>query len=342
MSGFPADTDFPADAGFAMPAEWSPHAACWMGWPCRAEVFGDFCYARTAFAAVARAISEFEPVRMIARPEDAADARRLLGGAAEVLEWPLDDSWLRDTGATFVKNAAGEIAGVDWRFNAWGEKYAPFDRDAAVAGRMLRHVGARRFAAPLVMEGGAVHSDGEGTILTTEQCLLHPNRNPSLSREEIEAALKNFLGAKKIIWLCGDLRDDETDGHIDEVACFAAPGVALAMADDGDETLSENIRRLREAKDARGRRMQIIVLPRPRPRACESGRENGRESLASYINFYVANGGIVMPSFGAPEDAAARRTLAAAFPARKIVQIPASAIVRGGGGIHCITQQQPA
>lgn len=325
---------FPADAGFTMPAEWSPHAACWMGWPCRTEVFGDCRDARATFAAVARAISEFEPVRMIARPEDAENARRLLDGAAEVLEWPLDDSWLRDTGATFVKNAAGEIAGVDWRFNAWGNKYAPFHRDNAVAEKMLQHIGARRFAAPMVMEGGAVHSDGEGTILTTEQCLLHPNRNPSMSREEVETALKNFLGAKKIVWLCGDLRDDETDGHIDEIACFAAPGVALAMADENDEMLTENIRRLRECEDAQGRRLQTILLPRPEMRE--------EKSLASYINFYVANGGVVMPSFGAPEDDAARRIVASVFPAHKIVQIPANAIVRGGGGIHCITQQQPA
>ena len=327
---------FPADAGFTMPAEWSPHAACWMGWPCRKEAFGDCREAREAFAAVARAVSEFEPVRMLARPEDAAAARKILGGAAEVLECPLDDSWLRDTGPTFVKNAAGEVAGVDWRFNAWGEKYAPFDADAAVAETILRRLGARRFAAPLTTEGGALHSDGEGTILAAEQSLLHPNRNPPPSRAAAERILENFLGAQKIVWLAGDLRDDETDGHVDNVACFAAPGIALAMADDGDATLSENIRRLREAKDARGRRLQIIALPRPR------ARENGRALLASYINFYIADGGIVMPSFGIPEDAAARATLAEAFPGRKIVQVAARAIVRGGGGIHCITQQQPA
>lgn len=319
-----------------MPAEWSPHAACWMGWPCRPEAFGDCREARTAFAAVARAISEFEPVRMIARPEDAADARKQLHGVAEVLEWPLDDSWLRDIGATFVKNAAGEIAGVDWIFNAWGEKYAPFNHDAAIAARMLQHLGIRRFAAPLIAEGGALHSDGEGTLLTTEQSSLNPNRNPSLSRDEVAQALKNFLGAQTIIWLAGDLRDDETDGHVDNVACFVAPGVVLAMADEDDATLTENIRRLREAKDARGRQIKIITLPRPQV------RENGQDLLASYINFYIANGGIVMPSFDVPEDAAARAAVAAAFPARKVVQIPARAIVRGGGGIHCITQQQPA
>ena len=329
-------SDFPAAAGFAMPAEWTPHAACWMGWPCRGEVFGDCREARAAFAEVARAISKFEPVRMIARPEDAAAARKMLNGAADILEFPLDDSWMRDIGPTFVCNNAGEVAGVDWRFNAWGEKYAPVNSDNAIAGRILRHLGMRTFAAPFVMEGGAIHSDGEGTLITTEQCLLHPNRNPSMSRNEIETALKNFTGAQKVIWLCGDPRDDETDGHVDEVACFAAPGIALAMEENGDPTLTENIRRLRATTDARGRKMRVITLPRPQV------RENGRDLLASYINFYIANGGVIMPSFGVSEDAAAKETIAAAFPGRKIAQVPAQIIARGGGGIHCITQQQPA
>ena len=326
---------FPADSGFAMPAEWSPHAACWMGWPCRRESFGDCKDARESFSAVARAISEFEPVRMIVRPEDASDARTMLGESAEVLELPLDDSWLRDIGPTFVRNAANEIAGINWRFNAWGEKYAPFDKDNAIAERVLRNVGAHCFNAPLIMEGGALHSDGEGTILTTEQCLLHPNRNPSLSREEIESALQNFLGAQKVIWLSGDSRDDETDGHVDNVACFAAPGVALAMAGD-DPILAENIRRLREAEDAKGRKIRVVVLPRPEV------REHGEDLLASYINFYFVNGGLIMPSFGVAEDESARAILAEVFSARRIVQVAARAIVRGGGGIHCITQQQPA
>ena len=326
----------PSDSGFWMPAEWAPHAACWMGWPCRAEVFGDRRGARAAFAETARRIAEFEKVFMLARPEDAAGARRQLGGAAEVLECPLNDSWLRDFGPTFLKNAAGETAGVDWRFNAWGEKYAPYDLDGAVAKRILAHAGARRFCAPLVMEGGAFHTDGEGTALATEQCLLHPNRNPSMGREEIEKYLREYLGAHKIIWLAGDERDDETDGHVDQVACFAAPGTVLAVSPQGDKVLTENIRRLRAATDARGRKLKTVEMPRPEV------RENEKPLLASYINFYLANGAVIMPSFGAAEDDAAKAILAEVFPRRKIEQVPAVEIVKGGGGIHCITQQQPA
>ena len=323
-------------AGFWMPAEWAPHAACWMGWPCRAEVFGDCRAARAAFAEIARRIAEFEPVFMIARPEDAAGARQQLGGAAEVLPWAVDDSWLRDTGPSFLKNAAGETAGVDWRFNAWGEKYAPYNLDDAVAAKILAHAGARRFRAPLFMEGGAVHVDGEGTALTTEQCLLNPNRNPSVPREKIEEYLRAYLGVQKIIWLAGDARDTETDGHVDEVACFAAPGIVLAMDSPGDRVLEENIRRLQRAEDARGRKLEIIKLPRPEV------VENGEPLLASYINFYLAEGAVIMPSFGVAEDGAAKSLLAEVFPRRKIVQTPAREVAKGGGGIHCITQQQPA
>ncbi len=330
----------PAPAGFWMPAEWTPHAACWMGWPCRAETFGDCRAARAAFAETARAIAEFEPVLMIARPEDAAEARRMLGCAADILEWPLDDSWLRDSGPTFLKNADGEIAGVDWKFNAWGEKYSPFQNDDETAARVLEYACARRFAAPLVMEGGAFHADGEGAILTTEQCLLNPNRNPSLSREEIETLLCAYLGAQKIIWLKGDSRDAETDGHADNIACFAAPGIVLAMEDEDGGDCAENIRRLQQAEDARGRKLEIIKLPRPKV------RYRGEDLLASYINFYFANGAVILPSFGVAEDAAAKSILSDIFPDRKIVQLPnaktAIEILKGGGGIHCITQQQPA
>lgn len=325
-------------AGFAMPAEWEAHAACWMGWPCRAQSFPGAAMqeARAAYSVIARCIAAFEPVMMIARPADAAAARRLLGGAATVVEWPIDDSWLRDSGPTFVGNAAGEIAGVDWRFNAWGQKHTSFAADDKVAARVLQHTKARRFTAPLVMEGGSFHSDGQGTILTTEQCLLHPNRNPSMSRGQIEQALKEHLGAQKVLWLAGDLRDDETDGHVDNIACFAAPATVLAMEAAGDGTLQDNICRLREARDAHGRPLNLILLPRPQV------RENGEDLLASYVNFYFANGGIVMPSFGVKEDAVAKAVLAEVFPQRKITQTPALAVVRGGGGIHCITQQQPA
>lgn len=320
---------------FHMPAEWSPHAACWMGWPCRAEVFGDCYEARAAFTEIARRIAAFEPVMMIARPQDAAAARQQLGDCATVLAWQIDDSWLRDSGPTFVQNTAGEIAGIDWRFNAWGQKYTPFDNDNALPARILQHIGVPRLCAPLIMEGGSFCTDGEGTLLTTEQCLLNPNRNPSMSRAQVESYLCDYLGVQKIIWLAGDSRDTETDGHVDEVACFVAPGVVLAMESTDDKDLCENIRRLREATDARGRRLKVLTLPRPEV------RHNGTVLLASYINFYIANGGIIMPSFGVRHDVAAKSLLTRIFPQHTISQVAAQVIARGGGGIHCITQQQP-
>ncbi len=329
----------PAEDGFAMPAEWGEHSACWMAWPCRAEVWGGargLAEARLGYAATARAVGEFESVRMLANSEDAAAARAALNGNAEIVPMPIDDSWLRDNGATFVRGAGGEIAGINWRFNAWGEKYRLFENDDAAAAGMLRFLRMRRFDAPLVMEGGSFHTDGEGTALTTEQCLLHPNRNPSLSRAEIESQLRAHLGCEKTIWLAGDERDEETDGHIDNLACFCAPGEVLAMESGGDSVLEENIRRLRDATDAKGRKLQLRLLPKP------SVRENGCDLLASYINFYPANGGIVMPSFGVAEDEKARAIIAESFPGRRVAQVDARAIVRGGGGIHCITQQQPA
>ncbi len=323
---------------FFMPPEWSPHAACWMGFPCRAEAFGDEAdmqNTRLTFAAIARCISQFEKVNMLVRPQDVTVARDLLAGVATIIEMPLDDSWLRDSGPSFVKNAAGEVGGVSWQFNAWGNKYSPYNKDDEVAVNVLNHLNMRCFAAPLIMEGGSFSVDGEGTLLTTEQCLLHTNRNPQLSQSQIEQLLKEYLGVRKVIWLAGDKRDTETDGHIDEVACFIAPGVVLAMTEAGDDMLEENISRLRATKDANGRQLQVITLPRPQV------YENGEYLLASYINFYFANGGIVMPSFGVEEDAHAKNVFVQTFPNHKIVQTDALAVVRGGGGIHCITQQQP-
>ena len=329
----------PAAAGFYMPAEWEPHDACWLAWPCRRSAWGDAAQmeaARDAFVDIIRAIAEFEPVWVVAPQPDAAAANKRLGGAAKVLAWPIDDSWMRDSGPTFLVNAQGQRAGVDWQFNAWGNKYAPFDADNAVAAKILAHLQIPRFAAPLIMEGGSFHTDGAATLLLTEQCLLNPNRNPHLSRADIESRLRDYLGVRTFIWLAGDRRDDETDGHIDNIACFAAPATVLAMHDPNDKTLAENIRRLQKAKDDSGRHLNLVFLPRPQV------REKGRDLLASYINFYFANGGIIMPSFGVKEDDAAQAIMSELFPSRRVVPVRATAIVRGGGGIHCITQQLPA
>jgi agmatine deiminase len=325
-----------------MPAEWAPHERCWMAWPCRRELWdGGLDAARAAYADVARAIARFEPVTMVARQADAADAAARCGGTVDVCVVPIDDSWMRDSGPTFLQDDAGDVAGVAWRFNAWGDKYRGYANDAALAGRLLDRLNVPRFDAPFVLEGGAVHSDGEGTILTTESVLLNPNRAMAASRGEAEALLRDWLGAEKVIWLPAGMVEDETDGHVDNVACFAALGRVLALAapdetDPNHAALAENLAVLAAETDARGRALDVVRLDQATlPDAA------GKPGAASYINFYIANGGIVMPAFGTDDDASAAAMLRAAFPGRTVVQVDARAIVAGGGGIHCITQQQP-
>ena len=333
----------PTDSGFSMPAEWSPHDRCWMAWPCRTALWGDGLEpARRAYAEVARAIAGFEPVTMLANDHELADAQALCGDRIDCRPIALDDSWMRDIGPSFVTDGKGALAAVDWKFNAWGERFHPYDQDAAVAARLAEALGLRRFAAPLVLEGGSIHVDGEGSLLTSEECLLAPNRNPDLTRAEIEALLAAYLGVRSFIWLGQGLEDDDTDGHIDNLACFLRPGVVMTLVCDDPEdpnylVLHDNLERLKKAKDARGRRLEIVELPQPRER-----RYLGTQRLAlSYVNFYIANGGVVMPSFGDSQDATAYEVVVRAFPDRRVVQVPASDILVGGGGIHCITQQQP-
>jgi agmatine deiminase len=332
----------PAAEGFAMPAEWRPHERCWMAWPCRQEIWGDrLDDARDAYAAVAQAISAFEPVTMIANPQDVAAASINCGRGVDVLPMDIDDSWMRDTGPTFLLDGNGGIAGSDWHFNAWGRKYDYFNNDARVAESLLDHLEIRRFDAPFVLEGGAIHSDGEGTVLTSETVLLNPNRNPGMDKAETEQALCDWLGANKVIWLPAGMYNDETDGHVDNLACFARPGLVLAAscpdeADPNYEILRANTEFLRASTDAKGRTLEVATIDQP-----ARMDDNGERLASSYINFYIANRGIVMPSFEDRRDAAARRTIAHAFPYHKVTQVSAVDIIRGGGGIHCITQQQP-
>jgi agmatine deiminase len=229
---------------------------------------------------------------------------------------------------------------VNWRFNGWG-KY-PHANDQAVARFVLDQLGLPCIDAPFVLEGGSIHVDGEGTVLTTEQCLLHPNRNPGMSKQQIEERVCSYLGAEKMIWLKHGIKDDDTDGHIDELACFVAPGVVLALvgndsADVDYAPLRENLETLRNATDARGRRLEVVTLEQP-----EIAYQGERRLSQSYINFYMANGGIVLPAFGdRARDARARSVLGELFPSRRIVQVPTHELAYGGGNIHCITQQQP-
>ncbi|HWA92373.1 MAG TPA: agmatine deiminase family protein [Rhizomicrobium sp.] len=342
-----ADDPCPVRDGFIWPAEWAPHARTWMCWPCRVEVWDGpdgLLRARQAFARVARAISTFEPVTMAVRPHDAAEARLACKGKVALFEVGLDDSWARDMGPTFLRGPAGSRAAVQWRFNAWGNKYQPYGEDAQLGTRIGRSVDARIYAAPLVCEGGAIHTDGEGTLITTEQCLLNPNRNPDLTQQEIEERLALFTGARRILWLGEGFSDDETDGHIDNIACFIAPGKVLvgrpSSKDHPDwEPVAEAVRRLKAARDAEGRTLEVIEVEQPRvPRHDHLGRI----LQSSYVNFYLPNGGVVMPAFDDAHDEKAREVIAACFPGRDILQIDALDIVEGGGGIHCITQQEPA
>jgi len=332
----------PAADGFSMPAEWHVHERCWMAWPCRRELWGDRLEdARAAYAEVAQSIAEFEPVTMIANHEDVAAASMKCGRGVDVLPMELDDSWMRDIGPTFLLDGGGSVAGCDWHFNAWGQKYDYYNKDARLAESLLAHLDIRRFEAPAILEGGAIHSDGEGTVLTTESVLLNPNRNPGMDKPAAEQLLADWIGARKVIWLPGGLHLDETDGHVDNVACFARPGVVLAAScpDEDDpnyEILHANAEVLRSSTDARGRKLEVVTVDQP-----ARMEEDGQRLASSYINFYIANGGIVMPSFEDRRDGAARRAIAQVFPHRKVVQVPAVDIVCGGGGIHCVTQQQP-
>jgi agmatine deiminase len=317
-----------------------------MCWPARTECFGGaeaMLRAKQAYARVARAISAFEPVTLAARASEVAEARLATGGKVEIVEMALDDSWARDFGPTFLKNGQGRLSGVQWIFNAWGQKYHPYTNDMTFARRVLEMIGAGVYQAPLTCEGGALHADGEGTLITTEQCLLHPNRNPGRTKAEVEDVLKTYLGARKVIWLGSGFSDMETDGHIDNIACFVGPGrVILGMPSAKSHpdyaAVQDAKARLKAACDAEGRALEIIPLPQPKKQ-----RQGwfGRPLQMSYVNFYLANGAVVMPAFGDAHDEGARLILGQCFPGRDIMQIEALDIVQGGGGIHCITQQEP-
>ncbi len=355
----------PRADGFRMPAEWEKHAGCWLLWPQRRDTWRNGGKpAQYAFVEVARQISRFEPVTMGVNPEQYENARAMLPPPVRVLELSNNDAWLRDCGATFVVNDQGEVRGVDWRFNAWGGlqkmMYFPWDKDELVAMKMLEIEGIDRYKAPLVLEGGSIHVDGQGTLLTTEQCLLHPNRNPQLSRAEIEQKLADYLNIKHIIWLPRGVYEDETDGHVDNLCCFVRPGVvALTWTDDRSdpqyERSAEAYDRLMSARDARGRSLEVHKIQQPTPMTMTQEeaagldvvdsaflRPVGKRLAGSYINFYIANGGIIVPQFNDEQDLKACQKLAKLMPQHEVVGIYAREILLGGGNIHCITQQQPA
>ena len=338
----------PTQANFYMPAEWYQHECCWMQWP--TEFFPinatsswshfDLDKGRLAWANVANAISRFEKLKMIVHPNDYKSALNLLDNNIEILQTPIDDAWCRDTGAIFLLNEKNQLGGVDSDFNCWGYK-ENFEQDDKIAKFMINEANATYFKNDMVLEGGSIHVNGQGTLITTEQCLLHENRNPHLSKDDIENNLKNFFGVTKIIWLKHGT-DEGTNGHIDNVACFSDEGTILAMTcSDKQDTyydlLSENLEILKTSVDQDNKPLNIVELEMSKKRLIPNDDEP-----SSYINFYIANDAIIFPIFGDDvADQNAMNIIKSQFPNRQIVCLDGHDILMGGGNIHCITQQQP-
>jgi len=341
----------PRERNYSMPAEWEKHACCWMQWPHNNPEFNSYAEVptwshfdiekgRIAWANVANTISNFEQVKMIVHPNNIVNASKLLNEKVEILNFKNDDAWARDSGAIFLLNKEKKLGGVDWEFNGWG-KFSPYDSDNKIAKFMIENVNATYFKNNMILEGGSIHTDGDGTLITTEQCLLNKNRNPEFSQVQIEGNLKDYLGVNKIIWLKNGT-DEGTDGHVDNIACFAAPGkiLALSCSDKQDtfyDKINENLEILKTSVDSKGRVLEIIELEMSYKRLIPN-----EDEPSSYINFYIANKGIVMPSFDDEKaDNNAQKIIKETFSDRKVIAINGIDISMGGGNIHCITQQQP-
>lgn len=355
----------PADDGFAMPGEWAPHRGCWLVWPERPDTWRlGAGPAQAAFAAVARAIAQTERVTVGASAAQFDAARAALPDHVRVVELSTDDAWVRDTGPTFVVDGAGRVRGVDWDFNAWGGAvdglYDSWERDDAVARKVLEVEGVPRYKAPLVLEGGSVDVDGEGTALVTAECLLSAGRNPHLTRDEIEAHLRAYLGVEVVVWLPWGVHLDETNGHVDNFCRFVRPGqVMLTWTDDESDPQHARsvagLEVLRATRDARGRELDVVLLHQPGPLHVTPeeaagvvaapgtlARLAGTRMAGSYVNSYLGNEVVVLPVFDDPHDAAAVETYARVFAPRRVVTVPGREILLGGGNVHCITQQVPA
>ncbi|HEX3997346.1 MAG TPA: agmatine deiminase family protein [Pirellulales bacterium] len=329
-----------------MPAEWEPHAATWLSWPHRLATWpGKFEPIPHLYVQLVRTLAAVEAVHVLAGGHPMLQARALLAGIANVTlhEIATDDAWIRDSGPTFLVGPPGSPPTlIDWGYNAWGGKYPPYANDDALGRLIARETGRICHEPDMILEGGAIDVDGRGTLLTTEECLLNPNRNPQLSRGQIERRLYEFLGARKVLWLGRGIAGDDTDGHIDELARFVGPRTVVAAVEENprDEnfaSLDENLRRLRSFTDADDQPLEVVPLPMPRPIVYD-----GQRLPASYCNFYLANGIAVVPQFGDPADAEAVEILGGVLKDRRIVPLPARDLVWGLGAFHCITQQEPA
>ena len=331
-----------------LPAEWEPHEGTAMCWPARADMWGErLVDAEAAHAAVADAVARFEPVTMVAAPRSAERAAATCGPGVDVVEQPIDDSWFRDSGPIYVVDDSGgdpQRVATDWRFNSWGGKFLPYRDDAAAARRFAEARDEPVRSIDMVFEGGSITGDGDGTLVTTTQCLMHPNRNPAMTLTAIEAVLRAELGAERILWLPHGLAlDDDTDGHVDNVAAFAAPGrLVLQGCDDTDEAdwlrLDVNRRVAADAVDARGRALDVTVVP-----VLPFAEVDGERVAVPYLNYYVGNGFVLVPTCGHDADADMVALIGEQYPGREAFGLDVGAILAfGGGGIHCITQQIPA
>jgi agmatine deiminase len=328
-----------------MPAESAPHERTLMAWPtvglAAIGLWGDagLAGARAVYSEIARTIARFEPVTMIAAPDDAAGAAADLGPAVDVVALPIDDSWMRDSGPIIVFGADGTRQALHFRFNAWGEKWSPWDADAAVGALIAERLRLPVHEIPMVFEGGSIAIDGAGTLVTTERCLLNPNRNPDMSRADIEVVLRESFGVEDIIWLADAIaEDDGTDGHVDNVVAFCAPGHALlqscADADNPNRGIAIDNRRHLEAAGITVTEVPVL------PYAWFAG--SNRWIPVPYVNLYVVNGAVIVPTVGDPADADALAIIGDRFPGREVVAVPGAVLAHGGGGVHCITQQVPA
>ncbi len=345
-------TKTPRELGFSMPPEWAPHRGTWLSWPHKEESWpGKFAPVPAVFAEMVRALAPREEVHINAGPEVEASARGALTtarvGTANVVfhPFPTDDAWCRDHGPCFVqRTVAGKVeeAIIDWGYNAWGGKYPPFDLDDVIPTKVGAEFGIQVFHPGIVMEGGAIEVNGAGTLMTSESCLLNPNRNPELSKEQIQRYLRDYYGVSHVLWLGDGIAGDDTDGHIDDMTRFADPTTVVTAVehdttDDNYVPLGENLERLRRMTDQDGKPFRILELPMP-----PALYQDEQRLPASYANFYIANGVVLMPGYHPPTDKKARTVLAQAFPGREIVVIDSIDLVWGLGSFHCVSQQWPA
>lgn len=323
-----------------MPAEWADHARTWISWPHRKELWGSSLdAAEEAYHSLISLISQFEPVSVIYHPHEYPSVISRLGKkeniALECID--IDDSWIRDNGPTFLVGEGKGLSATIWQFNGWGHRFVPFEHDAQVAQEICNRNGIHAYLAPITCEGGAIHTDGKGTLLTTSAVILNQNRNPGISKSHATELLSRFTGTTKVIWLPNGIVDDETDGHIDNVACFVNPTTLFAAytpnrSDENYASLHENFEVLSNSTNAAGEKLSVIHIPLPAPVI-----EHGRRLTASYLNFYFVNGAVIVPIFDDPNDEAVLRIFEDVFEDRKIIPFGARAICVGGGGIHCIT-----